>query len=68
MTTIEILLIAWAAGVVLERRGDQIVVRGIKPDTPPELLNLLRQRKADLLAVLTDNATNATNATNARSA
>ncbi|EIL96727.1 hypothetical protein [Rhodanobacter thiooxydans] len=59
MTTIEVLLIVWAAGVVLERRGDQIVVRGIKPDTPPELLDLLRQRKADLLAVLTDNATNA---------
>jgi hypothetical protein len=54
MTTIEILLIAWAAGLVLERRGNQIIVHGIKPDSPSELLDLLRGHKPQLLALMTD--------------
>jgi hypothetical protein len=54
MTTIEVLLTAWAAGLVLEHRGDQIVVHGIKPDPPSELLDLLREHKPRLLALMTD--------------
>lgn len=54
MTTIEILLIAWAAGLVLERRGNQIIVHGIKPNSPPELLHMLREHKPQLLALMTD--------------
>lgn len=54
MTTIEVLLIAWAAGLVLERRGDQIVVHGLKSDTPPELLACLRAHKPQLLAVMAE--------------
>jgi hypothetical protein len=54
MTTIEVLLTAWAAGLVLERRGDQVIVRGLKPGAPPELLDLLREHKPQLLALMTD--------------
>lgn len=57
MTTIEVLLIAWAAGLVLDRRGDQIVVHGLKPDSPPELLHMLREHKPQLLALMTDRET-----------
>jgi len=54
MTVIEVLFIAWAAGLVLERRGNQIIVHGIKPSSPPELLHMLRKHKPLLLAALTD--------------
>lgn len=54
MKTFEVLLLVWAAGLVLERRDDSIVVRGIKPATPPELLDLIREHKPKLLAVMTD--------------
>lgn len=57
MTTIEVLLIAWAAGFVLERRGDQVVVHGLKPYAPPELLACLRAHKPQLLAVMADRTT-----------
>ena len=53
-TALEVLLIAWAAGLVLERREDSILIRGIKPATPPELLDLIREHKPQLLAVMTD--------------
>lgn len=53
-TALEVLLIAWAAGLVLERREDSILIRGIKPATPPELLDLIREQKPQLLAVMTD--------------
>lgn len=59
MTTIEILLITWAAGLVLERRGNQIVVHGMKPNSPPELLRMLRDHKPQLLALMTDREANA---------
>jgi len=54
MNTIQVLLMVWAAGLVLERRGESIVVRGIKPNTTPELLDLIREHKPQLLAVMTD--------------
>lgn len=54
MNTIQVLLLVWAAGLVLERRGDLIVIRGIKPNTTPELLDLIREHKPQLLAVMTD--------------
>lgn len=57
MTTIEVLLITWAAGLVLDRRGDQIIVHGFKPDSPPELLHMLREHKPQLLAVMADRTT-----------
>ena len=60
MTTIETLLIAWAAGLVLERRGDQIIVHGLKPGAPPELLTLLRDHKPQLLALMLDRSESAT--------
>lgn len=54
MTVLEVPLVAWAAGLVLERRGDQILIRGLLPNTPPELLDLLREHKPALLALMTD--------------
>ncbi len=54
MTAIEALFVAWAAGLVLERRGDQIVVQGLKPGAPPELLAMLREHKPQLLALMLD--------------
>lgn len=57
MTTIEVLLTAWAAGIVLERRGNQIIVHGIKPYAPLELLACLRMHKPQLLAVMADRTT-----------
>ena len=54
MKTIEILLLVWAAGLVLERHDGSIVIRGVKPETPTELLNLIREHKPQLLAVMTD--------------
>jgi len=54
MNTIQVLLLVWAAGLVLERRGDLIVIRGIKPTTSPQLLDLIRTHKPQLLAVMTD--------------
>ena len=54
MTTIEILLAVWAAGLRLEHRGNQILVCGLKPTASPELLAMLREHKPALLAVLTD--------------
>jgi hypothetical protein len=56
VTTIEALLVAWAAGLVLERRGDQIVVHGLKPGAPPELLDMLREHKPQLLALMLDSS------------
>lgn len=52
MNTIEVLLLAWAAGLVLERRGDKIIIKGLMPETPPQLLEVLRANKPDLLAIL----------------
>ena len=49
MTVFEVLLVAWAAGLVLECRGDQILIRGLLPTTPPEMLDLLREHKPALL-------------------
>lgn len=54
MNVIQVLLLCWAAGLVLERRGDKIIVRGIKPDAPPHLIDLLREHKTVLLTLLTD--------------
>lgn len=54
MSTLEVLLIAWAAGLVLERRGEQLAIRGLEQTTPPQLLDLLREHKSSLLAVMTD--------------
>lgn len=54
MNVIEVLLICWAAGLVLERRGDKLIVKGATRDTPAQLLDLLREHKADLLRVMTD--------------
>jgi hypothetical protein len=51
MTVFEVLLIAWAAGLVLERRGDQMIVHGLKPEAPAELLQVLRDHKAELLGL-----------------
>jgi hypothetical protein len=59
MKTIEVMLLVWAAGLVLERRDDSIVIRGINPATPPELLDLIREHKPQLLAVMTDHTTRA---------
>jgi hypothetical protein len=52
MNIIEALLVAWAAGLVLERRGDKIIVKGLTPETPPQLLEALRSNRADLLVIL----------------
>lgn len=52
MNTVEVLLFASAARLVLERRGDKIIVKGVTPKTPPELLEALRVNKSDLLAIL----------------
>jgi len=60
MSTIEVLLIAWAAGLVLERRGETVIVKGLQPEAPPQLLVLLREHKAALLTVLTDQSTTRT--------
>jgi len=59
ITILEVLLIAWAAGLVLERRGDQIIVRGLQAGAPVELLQMLRDHKPQLLAVMTDTTTRA---------
>lgn len=57
MNVIEVLLLTWAAGLVLSRRGDKLVVSGVKPDTPAQLMDLLREHKPELLALLTDRVT-----------
>lgn len=54
MNALEVLLIAWAADVTLERHGDEIRARGIKPHHPPELIVTLRNHKQQLLAFLVD--------------
>jgi len=55
MNVIEVLLLAWSAGLVLERRGDNIIVKGAdRSIVPSELLACLREHKPALLAVLTD--------------
>ena len=54
MTTLEVLLIAWAAGLVLERRGDKLIVKGLKPEAPPQLLAVLKDQKAALMQMLAD--------------
>lgn len=54
MNPIEVLLMCWAAGLVLERKDDAIVIRGITPETPRELLELIRENKPKLLAFMTD--------------
>lgn len=57
MNVLEVLLLAWAAGLVLERRGDKLILKGAGPDTPPQLLELLREHKPALLAILTERVT-----------
>lgn len=57
MNTIEVLLLAWAAGLVLERRGEKLIVKGADPNTPTQLLDLLREHKQELLRVMTDRVT-----------
>lgn len=57
MTTLELLLMAWAAGLVLERRDGKLIVKGLTPDTPPELVDLLREHKPALLAILSERVT-----------
>jgi hypothetical protein len=55
MNGIQVLLLAWSAGLVLARRGDTIVVKGADQSTlSPELLACLRENKSALLAILTD--------------
>lgn len=55
MNVIEVLLLAWSAGLVLERRGANVIVKGVDQSTvSPELLTCLREHKPALLAVLTD--------------
>ncbi|MGA0587262.1 hypothetical protein ACO2Q2_09065 [Dyella sp. KRB-257] len=54
MNPIETLLLCWAAGLVLHRQGGELIVDGIQPDTPPELIDLLRQHKRELLALASE--------------
>ena len=53
MNVIQVLLLTWAAGLVLERRGEKLIVKGTSPETPTQLLDLLREHKPALLALLT---------------
>ena len=63
MNVIEVLLIAWSAGLVLERHGDTILVKGADRSTvPAELLACLREHKQSLLPVLTDQSPRETSA------
>lgn len=58
MSALQVLLLAWAAGLVLERKGDALIVKGADPSTlPPELLACLRENKAALLAILAEKVT-----------
>ena len=54
MNVLQILLLAWAAGLSLERRGDKLIVKGKGADAPQELMDLLREHKADLLRLMAD--------------
>lgn len=56
MSVIQMLLLTWAAGLVLERRGDKLILKGVTRVTPAKLLDLLRDHKAELLAIMTDTA------------
>lgn len=54
--TLQTLLLVWAAGAVLSRDGDNLHVKAQKGAIPPQLLDALRENKADLLAILPGNA------------
>lgn len=55
MTTIELLLLVWAAGLRLERRGDEVYCIGKSRDeVHPALLALIREHKQQLLSIMTD--------------
>ena len=55
MTVIELLMMVWAHGLTLERRGCDIVVHGADA-IHPALIALLREHKSELLRVMTDRA------------
>lgn len=57
MNAVQLLLLCWAAGLVVERRGDKLIAKGFCPDTPPQLLDLLREHNSTLLPLLTDRVT-----------
>ena len=52
MTPVQTLLLVWATGSVLSRNGDRLHVDAPKGKMPPELLEVLRTNKAELLAIL----------------
>lgn len=56
MNVIEVLLVAWAAGLVLTRDGDGLHINKRKEEVPLELLEALRANKLELLAILPDQA------------
>jgi hypothetical protein len=49
---LQTLLLIWAAGGVLSRDGEHLRVEARKGTIPPQLLDVLRENKADLLAIL----------------
>lgn len=57
MTITQVLLRAWAAGLVFERRGNELTVRSLTPTAQPELLALMRSHKAQLRRVFTNQST-----------
>lgn len=52
MNPLQTLLLAWAAGAVLSRDGDNLHVEASKGAIPFELVEALRANKADLVAIL----------------
>jgi hypothetical protein len=52
MNLLQTLLLVWAAGGVLSRDGGSLRVEVSKGALPPQLLDALRENKADLLAIL----------------
>lgn len=52
LNPLQTLLLVWAAGGVLSRDGESLHVEASKGAIPPQLLDALRENKADLLAIL----------------
>jgi hypothetical protein len=52
MNTLQTLLLVWAAGGVISRDGDCLRVEASKGAIPSKLLDMLRDNKTELLAIL----------------
>ena len=52
MNAVQTLLLIWAAGGALSRDGNRLNVRAPKGAIPSQLVDALRENKAELLAIL----------------